>query len=346
MKKIYLLIDYKERFGSKYSAEPYRSGMDKRLLARYFNNSGYDAKYLNFSRVNFREIDFRGVPVLYTSQEDWGYHYKSYIEDIVLGLELHGAKVIPSYRYLRANNNKVFMEILRDQLKDEGIKTIKSFHFGCLEELKANIDTFEFPVVIKSAAGAMSTGVYLAHNKKELIKYAKIISRTKFIKQEIKDIGRAYKHKKYIRESRYREKYIIQNYILNLVNDWKIIVFGERYYILYRGIKNGDFRASGSHIFEFNKDDLIPTGIFDFAKKIYDIFDIPNLSLDIGFDIKEFHLIEFQAIYFGTSTMEKSNGFFKKKDNSWEKVVDKLPLEKVYVDSIKYYITGNNGKQL
>lgn len=47
--------------------------------------------------------------ILNTSSEDNGYHYKDYIEDIILGLYLQGAILLPEYKYLRANNNKVYM---------------------------------------------------------------------------------------------------------------------------------------------------------------------------------------------------------------------------------------------
>ena len=344
MKEIYLLTDYKGRFGSKHSTMPYRSGMDRNLLAEFLSEIGYDAKFLNFSNIDFREMNFKDIPVLYTSQEDWGYYYKSYIEDIVLGLEFQGAKVIPSYNYLRANNNKVFMEILRDQFDDSGIKTIKSYNFGCLEELKAKIDKFEFPVVIKSAAGAMSTGVFLAKNKLELIKLAKKISRTKNLYQEIKDIGRTFKHKGYIKESKFREKFIVQNYVHGLENDWKILIFGDKYYIFKRPNRDNDFRASGSGNanYKYGKDSDYPSGIFDFAQNIFKKLQIPYLSLDIGYVSNQFYLIEFQALYFGTVGHEKSNCFFQMKDKIWERVEIKISIEKVYVDSVVSYLEGMN----
>ena len=68
--------------------------------------------------------------MLYTSSEDPDYFYKSYIEDIVYGLKNIGAKLIPPYKYLRTNNNKVLMEILRDQFKIPELNTQKSRYFG------------------------------------------------------------------------------------------------------------------------------------------------------------------------------------------------------------------------
>ena len=110
---INIFSDYKNRFQSKCGSIPYRSGMDKSLLKKYFEKSGYTVKLYKFSDINFSTMNFKDQIVLYTSSEDIGFHYKSYIEDLILGLHLRGAIPIPDYKYLRANNNKVFMEILR-----------------------------------------------------------------------------------------------------------------------------------------------------------------------------------------------------------------------------------------
>jgi hypothetical protein len=324
MKKIFILTDYKEHFGSKHN-----------LLQKYFAEYDYETVFLNFAKVDFKE-NWKDKIVLYTSQEDHNYHYKSYIEDIIYGLELAGAIVIPKFKYLRANNNKVFMEILRDQLPLETAKTISSNHYGSLEELKNDINNIEFPVVLKTAAGAMSTGVSLANSKNELLKNAKNISRTKDIKNELWDLVRSIKHKGYIRESKYRSKFVIQNLIRNFTNDFKIIVYNNRFYFLYRDVRKDDFRASGSGKFYFKKE--YPKGMLDFADKIFQSFDCPNISIDVCFDGENFHLIEFQFIYFGTTTIDKSEFYYKKKNNKFLLVKEKSILEKVYVESIVKYL--------
>ena len=336
MNKIYILTDYKNIFGSKHNATPYRSGMDKDLLKKYFEIYEFEAIFLKYSDINFRKMNLKDQYVLYTSSEDIGGLYKNYIEDIIYGLHIQGAKIIPDYKYLKAHNNKVFMEILRDLTINDDINFIQSHYFGTLEELTNNINKIEFPVVIKSAAGAMSRGVYFANNKNELIKNAKKISRSKYIFDELWDLGRAIKHKGYIKESKYRNKFIVQNFIPNLKNDWKILIYGDRYYILYRGVRDNDFRASGSGKFIFTDD--IPNGILDYAKQIFDILNVPNLSIDIAFDGNKFYLLEFQAIYYGTTTIEKSSFYFKNINNSWEIIKEKPILEKIYVESILNFI--------
>ena len=114
MKKILMLTDYKGNFTSKYDAVPYRSGMNKDLLKKYFEKNGYKIVIKKFSDINFREENVEGQSIIYPSSEDNHRFYKSYIEDIILGLEVKGAHLIPKHNYLRAHDNKVFMEILRD----------------------------------------------------------------------------------------------------------------------------------------------------------------------------------------------------------------------------------------
>jgi len=342
VERIYMLTDYKGFFGSKHNAIPYRSGMDKELLKKYLNGKGYDVQYLPFSDVDFRNMNFKNQFVLYTSSEDKGFYYKDYIEDIILGLSLQNAILIPEYKFLRANNNKVFMEILRDQININSIKNIKSHHFGTIEELKQKLGELNPQSVIKPASGAMSTNVNLSKNRKDVIKFGKKISRTKDLLYELLDFGRSIKHKQYIRESRHRKKFIIQNFIKGLRNDWKIVIYGKKYYILYRGVRDNDFRASGSGKFEFKEE--IPHGILDFAEKIFNYFNVPNLSIDVAFNGKEFYLIEFQAIYFGTTTIDKSPFYFTKENSKWVIHKEKSFLEKEYVESVIDYISKNFGK--
>ena len=150
MKQIIVLTDYQEHFGSKYNAVPYNSGMDKKLLIECFAKYNIELVFMNFSKVHNYKMDFwKNKLVVYTSSEDYGYFYKSFIEDIICYLELVEACVIPSYKYLRANNNKVFMELLRHSFLEERLQNISSKVFGCLEELETAIGELKYPLVYK-----------------------------------------------------------------------------------------------------------------------------------------------------------------------------------------------------
>lgn len=187
MKKIYAITDYKGFFGSKWKAEPYRSGFNKKLLHIAFKEHGYDIVFINPSDIQFTE-DWSNRNVIYTSSEEHGFHYKNYLEDVLLALHYAGANLLPGYSFFRANNNKVFMELLRDLLIGEDLSGLKSSTFGTLEELQVKMARREviFPVVIKEAEGAMSRGVFLAKDEGELIRYVKKISKTASVGVQLK----------------------------------------------------------------------------------------------------------------------------------------------------------------
>ena len=339
-KEVVILTDYKGFFGSKQKGIIYRGGMDIPLLIRLFNDKEYKAGSVEIAHLNIKEILQNHPVILYTSSEDKNGFYKSYIEDVIYHLEACGILVVPSFTHLKAHNNKVAMELLRDRTDFKAIQTIQSKVFGTIEELKKNADLFTFPVVIKTASGAMSKGVARADNSDELIRKAKMISKSRDFWYNAKELLRLLKYKnKYVRESFHRNKFVVQNLIPDLNNDWKVLVYGSRCYVLYRGNRHNDFRASGSGKFEFRKDN--PDGMLDYVMQIKNHFNVPHISLDIGFDGQKFHLIEFQFLYFGTTTIEKAPFFFLNENNKWSVIEKKSNLEDVYVDSIISYLVAN-----
>jgi glutathione synthase/RimK-type ligase-like ATP-grasp enzyme len=338
MKHIIALKDYKSVFGSKKFNFPYRSGMDKEKLAYYFNQIGYEIEYKYFNEVDFRSTAYIGSNIIYTSSEDVGYYYKSYIEDVIYGLEQMGANVMPSYNHLRANNNKVFMEFMRDY--SNYTNNLKSKAFGALEDLKMHLKNITYPIVFKTAGGATGDGVRLINSENELIAQVKKTTKRNY-KMDLWDIGRALKHKGYIKECRYRNKFIIQEFIPDLKNDWKILFYGEKLYIFKRPIQKGrDIRASGggTHNYLYGLEAGAPDGVYDFALEIYKKMNVPHASIDVAYDGKEFYLIEFQSLYFGTSALVNSDGYFTKKQNTWEYIKGKIELEKAYADGVDRHL--------
>ena len=345
-KIIYALTDYRGFFGSKHFANPYRSGMDKGLLRKHFKKQGYNIEYLPLSKVKeFPSNKWVGEFFIYTSSEDPGYYYKGFIEDIVYYLEEAGARVIPSFRFMRANNNKVFMELLRHRLVSEESNQFKTRIFGSLEEVYPELDNFIFPVVVKKAEGSMGKKVTLVKRRDELVSTIRQMTKTGSLKFILKERIRQTIHKGYEPESPYRNKFIIQNYIAGLKNDWKVYVMGDVIYIFYRPIfKKRMFKASGGGYdnYSYGLSANIPEGILDFAFSVFKKLDVPSVSLDIGYDEqqKQFYLFEFQAVYYGTAGMLQhySKEFFIRVDNAWEVRVNNKIVEEVYAESVTDYI--------
>ena len=343
MINIYLLTNHRGAFGNKYKATPYHSGMDKVKLSNCFKEHNYNAVFMSPSEIDFRDKKYKDSIFLYTTTEDHKEYYKLYIEDIVLGLEAIGARVFPNFICLKSHHNKVFMEILRDAQDFEPLNNIKTQKFGTLEEFQRHFKMEEENIVVKMASGASSLGVFLGKGYKDLLIKVKKASRTFHFKEDIKEKLRKIKHKDFIPVSRYRNKFITQNFIPNLTNDWKILVYLDRYYILKRPVRENDFRASGSgkEKYLFGDKANIPNGIFDYAKSIYDKFDSPILSIDIAYANNQFYTLEFQFTGFGTSGQQLSENYFSLQHGNWESVYEKLDLEQVYSDSVIGYMNKN-----
>lgn len=341
MKELIALVDYKGHFGSNTYATPYRSGLNLKSLANEFAKNDYELKILHLSQVDFRK-DWKDKLVIYTSQEDKHGKYKSYIDNVVQGLEFAGARVIPKLKYLWSHHNKVLMEILRDQSGLESIMNIKARHFGSWEEMVLEKTNLKFPFVLKRADGTLSSSVKLVRSISELKKVVKsLLSPKNGWYFEFKEQVRMRIHKGYKRESKYRGKFIIQEFIPHLKNDWKVMVYAKRYYVYKRQTRKNDFRASGSgrEDYLYGSKAEFPKGMLEYAHIVYENFNVPCIGLDIAFDGRNFYLFEFQVVYFGTLGHWRSDCYYAlQPDETFKPIFEKLPLEKVYADSIVHYL--------
>ena len=344
MNRIFLLTDYKGRFGSRHDDSPYRSGMDLQLLKSAFMDNGFETKFMPFSSVHPGDGTWKGKSVLYTSSEDTGLIYKQYIEDVVLSLSYAGADVIPRFEFLRANNDKVFMELLRDMLPEKMQGNIVSSHYGTMEELLARQDRIEFPVIVKGSSGAMGRNVFLAHDEYELKKtIRRNVASKSTIRFRIKEYLRQVKHKGYKKDSFYRGRFIIQKFIPGLKNDWKVYFFGNKAYVFNRPVfPKREFRASGGGYdnYRYGTEANAPEGLLDFGWQIFRELRVPNVSMDIAWDGDRFYMLEFQCIYFGTAGILKrySSVCFLKEGDVWRVTDNEGNIEKAYAESIVWFL--------
>ena len=190
-------------------------------------------------------------------------------------------------------------------------------------------------LLIKRPEGSMSRGVSLASNRHEAERIARKVMSTLKRGLKMRDMFRWLRHRNYVRESWKRAKMLVQEFIPGLKNDYKVLVFGSKYYVLYRRVKEGDFRASGQGLLEYRKE--LPDGLLDFAEKCFMTFRSPHASFDIGFDGREFYLFEAQYVCFGTYTIENSPFFFNRTDDGWACVEQRSVLEEEYAESLVWF---------
>jgi hypothetical protein len=157
MQQISLITDYQGRFGTKYTAVPYRSGMNKELLKEEFLGNRLDPHFCGASEIFNKPDNPEGKIFLYTSSEDRNESYKSFLEDVILAIESAGGIVIPRFLYLRAHNNKVFMELLKKEWGEKVGDNLGAYCFGSFEELIQRGISLKFPVVLKRPEGLKSS---------------------------------------------------------------------------------------------------------------------------------------------------------------------------------------------
>jgi hypothetical protein len=106
---------------------------------------------------------------------------------------------------------------------------------------------------------------------------------------------------------------------------------------VFRGNRDNNFTASGSGKLDFNIP--IPNGLLDYARNVYEKFNTPFMSLDIGANNGDFHLFEFQCLCLGQYTLEKSNFYYHETSPYvWDKIFEAPDLEREIAETIVQYI--------
>ena len=339
MGKVYLLTDYRGQF---YSSTKYRgAAVDLERLEEYFSKHDIELIVRPFLQIDFRTQNYKDQWILYQSSEDPGLFYRSYVDDIVLGLYLQGAKLIPNFAQFRAHHNKHFLEILRDLHTLPEIKNLDSKRYGTYEDYLNEVNNLgNETFVLKSSHSSKSRGVFLLDSLREKIKLPEIVSRT-FSFQNFRYFIEGLKiSNKPLPISNHRKKFILQQYIDELQGDYRVVVYGKKFYVLYRKNRRDDFRASGS--MKFNYDIELPEGLLDFSKKVFESFNAPYMALDIGIKDNNFYLFEFQFLSFGQWTLEKSSFYHYLNNCVWQKKSEKPDLEREIAESVSKFIKSHS----
>jgi glutathione synthase/RimK-type ligase-like ATP-grasp enzyme len=353
LKKLIILVDNKSGFQiSKPDFKNFRS-MDVSRIKNYFTVKGFAVEVKKFYELDMTQ-DFKGTCILYQTSEAPGSFYKRYIEDLIFHLEKEGAVVLPGYEYLKAHHNKVFMELLRTRFRDDTLKTVKSRCFGSWEDAL----NFKpgFPVVIKRASSSGGAGVFLARNGNDYIKYVKRAGRivtsrnaadllTGYFKIAVKKfIKFLYPSKSGFVEydtTPVSNPLIVQEFIDGLSGDYKVLVFDSKFYTMFRKNRDNDFRASGSgKFYEVMQEEQ--EGLLDFARRITFEIDFPVIGMDIGFDGKNYHLLEYQMIHFGTSALQRSKFWHEYHDGKWLRFNGESNLEEEFSRSIYNFLKSTD----
>lgn len=230
-----------------------------------------------------------------------------------------------------AHENKGFQEVMK---KHYGFGNLKGSYIFDLED-----QIIPYPKVLKTTTGAGSSGVFLIKDEKDISAIKSRLLKSSFKRKVIASQRRLKLKSSEYAVYKYNKKqfmpFIEQKFIPNLKHDFKVLVFGDRYFVLKRSVKKNDFRASGSGKFEFIHP---PTEVLHFAKEMANTLNSPYLSLDIAQSETGCHLIEFQATNFGPYTLLNAPNRYVNKDNNWAKEKNDKDLESNYAYALNYFI--------
>lgn len=341
-KNLVILTCRKNFFGQ--TRKPWVS-LDVDKICQILQDKGFEIEKYDFHEVINNGIDLKDKTILYSfSQKD---NYREYIKDIIyyLGKKNH---VVPSYDLLKCHENKGYQELYKKQL---GIHGLSAGYYTSSEEVDQS--TLSFPLILKTLDGSNGKGVYLLQNYKDFKDITKGLSKMFGLGKQIDLLRRRYFRKKKFKEypgysdqTDYREykhhkkierSFILQEFVPDLDCDYRVLVAIDRYYVIRRDIKEGDFRASGSKLFRFS--DVPDVPLLNYAREIYRNFDSPFLSMDIVFDGKEHQLVEYQALHFGVNAIVKSKGYFAfANSNTWGFIEEKPVIENVFAKTFADYL--------
>ncbi len=327
-------------FWKTYPTPTQTQSLDVRQISASLEKGGYEVELAQFDRFDLSK-SYRDYYVLYGSSEDYLGSSKSFMEDILLWLELHGAILIPHYKYFRAHHNKVMMELLRLDFSAAEFKTIQSRVLPSARSGQEILAELPRPAVIKSASGAGSTGVYLARNQQEMISAIHKASRQVFgfpyLWIRLNNVIQFLKRKapQVVNNS----KYVVQNLIPGLAGDYKVLIFGQRYFVLYRLNRENDFRASGSGRF-VDREDSELFQVLDFAQRCFREIDSPFVSMDIAYNGQQAHLIEFQCVSFGFKAMSLSDHHYQTILGKWQRINKRVIPEEIFCDAVMDYLSA------
>jgi len=340
MKKIIFLTD-NNFFGQ--TRKPWVS-MDTNKIILMLKENHFDVESYFFNEVYDKNIENCYIFYSFSQKEE----LRNYIVDIIYFLSKKNT-VIPSFELLKCHENKGFQELYKKQL---GINSLDSIYLNSIN----NVTNSVFSVVLKTVDGSNGKGVFLVNNEKEFKKIIQKIESKITILQKIDLLRRKYfrkkknypaypnynnrtdyyQYKEYIRNDK---RFVLQQFIPNLTFDYRVLALYDKYYVMKRHTKEGDFRASGTKLFDFNVEKN--QELLTYAKNIFDRINTPMLSMDIAFNGEQYYLIEFQASHFGVSALIKSEGYYSLINNKWDIISAPSNLETEIAESVIKFINSN-----
>lgn len=321
-------------------------GLDlERIKDALQNEYHHKVQVFDFARIaaNY-ELLPRQCVLFYTAS--YNENYNQFIKDVVFDISQSRPDVVllPDIDQLFSFENKGYQELYKKRI---GIEKVNGNYYGDSDDFP--IEKAIFPFVYKSLKGAMSSGVRLIKNKDEFEALNKEVKKLTFLerlrlykkaKNKHKDQSlqpvKQYSEVNFSKFFSKRNPFVAQEFVPGLECDYKVLVFGEKYYVLKRKVRDNDFKASGSGKFEWTEPS---EKVLDYAREVVTKMGVWFNSLDIVETDSHCALVEYQGIGFGPLTLIGSPYYYQKNTASWHKVLTQSNLEEEYAQAIHYGLT-------
>jgi len=341
-RKVYILTGNNDFFGQ--TRKPWVS-MNVNKIMNVIRNSDFPVEKCTFHEIiNQKKIIESGI-VFYTFSQKL--NRRNYIKDVVRFLDSNNNILIPSYDLLLCHENKGYQELFKKKID---LHSLKSFYFSSIDELSEY--EINFPIVLKSVDTSNGKFVFKINDEVELKqKIEQLVRQNFFTKLDL--IRRKYFRKKKTYENypdysnrkdyfQYRDyilkenNFILQEFIPGLTFDYRVLAISDRFYVMKRFTREGDFRASGTKIQKYDIE--VDDNLLNYAKDVSAKVGTPFISLDIGVLENRYYLFEFQALHFGINAVVKTKGYYQQQGGNWIFVESDQRIEEVIGHGLVNYI--------
>lgn len=327
-------------------------GLDYKLIQSELE-AKYNAKVtvISFEKLKESLHEIAQNSVLFYSSV-YNPEYLRFIQDTVkyIAIKRPDIVLIPDENQLNSLDNKGYQELYKNLL---GIDNVAGKYYGDIDEVIIE-NNLVFPFVLKQLKGALSSGVRLIKNEQELANFRHQVKKKSLKDKAAYGLNKRNSFKKdsnlspvtHLLKQNFEDVFskrvpvVVQKFVSDLECDYKVLVFGDKYFVVRRGIRENDFRASGSGKLQWKTP---PNEVLDYAENLMRKFKVPFISLDIGIDKEnQCYLFEFQGTAFGPATLTAGDKFFQKINNVWQKTKGKFNLEQEYAYAINHFINENS----
>ncbi|WP_062051710.1 RimK family alpha-L-glutamate ligase [Bacillus sp. JCM 19034] len=327
MKKNLIITDYRGFLRRKKTKD---ESLDVVKIKKILTEEGYHFDITSFEEIAANYHYYSTIEnsyIIYSASKNQ--EYNKYIDHVIylLGKNNH---LLPNYELFKAFDDKGFQELYKTNL---GIESLGYRYLSNINSFYELSDQIKYPIVMKEMVSASSKGVYKVNDSKEVEDhYSRIINKQQGLR--LKDTLKKFikkKKKDYAGVSRV----VLQEFVPNLKDDWKVLIFGEKYYVLNRKVRKNDFRASGSGDFAYISP---PLEVLEKARETFLNLNTPFLSVDLAFDGENAYIIEIQALNFGPITLLNSSSYYIKENNEWLEIAKKSDLDEEYANAYIWMI--------